>query len=129
MFVLSKYYYDSSSSIFVGVIVTILIYAALFILNSFIFYNYLVFMHMEGRIIDIYTRVTADAGYFFIPFDNEVSARYLRWVITKAKRDNVSGKSNTKHAAVTSHTVTDSSRGYLRKLTHISIFRRSTQKR
>ncbi len=125
MFTLTNYYQRSANSGIIGAIVTVLIYLALMVLNSFIFYNYLVFLHMEGRIIDIYTRVTADASYFFIPMDNEVSARYLRWVIAKVKHDN-SVAHSSKHAAVTSHTVIDASAGYQRKLSHISIFRRST---
>ena len=117
----------ATGSGFVGIIIIMLVYASILILNTFIFYNYLVFYHMEGRLIDIYTRVSADETHFFIPFDNEVSARYLRWVIAKLRLENAAkgGSSiSTKHAAITYHTVTNPEGDYRRDVTHISIYRR-----
>ncbi len=128
MFALYYYYSKYEGSGVVGVFMTIFIYAALLVLNAFIFYNYLVFLHMEGRLIDIYTRVTAETSQFFIPLDNEVSSRYLFWVITKAKAENAFTPGDIRRrAAVTFHTVTDPIGNYIKKLCHISIYRKSTR--
>jgi len=128
MFILGGYYIKAGDSAFVGVLIIILIYSGLLLMNTLIFYNYLVFLHMEGRLIDIYTRVTADPTYFFVPLDNEVSARYLRWVIQKVKIDNAAAlKENllgTKHFAITYHEVTDPEGNYKKNLTHITIYRK-----
>ena len=47
-------------------------------MNLFIFYNYIVFIHMDGRLSDIYMRISGKANRFFLPMDSEVSYNYLR---------------------------------------------------
>ena len=123
---LFMYYRKIGDSGVISIFIITFVYVGLLVLNTFIFYNYLVFLHMEGRLIDIYARATADPSYFFIPFDNEVSSRYLRWIITKIKFENsmIRGNENTKHAAITYHTVTDPDGNYKKNLTYISIYRR-----
>ena len=66
---------------------------------------------MEGRVIDIYNRVTSKAS--FIPFDNEVSERYLRWVFFKAKK-------SKKKISITRYTVMD--KNYTKIIEHIAIY-------
>jgi hypothetical protein len=129
MFKLYNYYSNADGNGSVGAIITIFIYAALIILHAFLFYNYLVFLHNEGRIIDIYMRVTGDSKLFFIPLDNEVSARYLRWLLAKVELQNRALNSDSysrKHASVTHHTVQDKSTGYLKEITYIAIYRTRT---
>lgn len=124
---LYKHYNDLENSGGIGVLIIIIVYGGILLLNGLLFYNYLVFLHMDGRIIDIFTRVTAKNNYFFVPLDNEVSARYLRWVVTKVRLE------NRKHArrgeaagskvfAVTAHAVSDL--GFEKKVVHVSIYRR-----
>ncbi len=126
-----NYYEDTDGSGVIGVIITIIMYSGILILNCFVFYNYLVFLHMEGRIIDIFNRVTADVHCFFIPYDNEVSARYLRWIIAKIQHENDNLRGATqygmKHAAVTYHTVTNEREGVREETTYICVYRRSTR--
>lgn len=100
--------------------------------NSLGFYNYLVFLHFEGRIIDIYTRVTAPRKYFFVPLDNEVSARYFTWVVTKVKLANkkyerAGGLVGQKKFSITYNKVTETVKDYKRKVNHIVIYRRNAQ--
>lgn len=97
-------------------------------INGFIMFNYLVYIHIEGRVIDIFTRVTGDVGHFFVPFDNEVSARYLQWIISRLKKENASIRgtlTGTKHAAVTYHFVENIHQGIKVKITHILTYKRS----
>lgn len=122
-------YYSRSKSLWVGILIIIVLYIAILLFNCFIFYNYLVFLHMEGRIIDVYTRVTAESSHFFIPYDNEVSARYLKWVLSKTRKETkviAPGKVITsKHIAVTYHSVTDPSGKFKEDITYIIIYKKS----
>jgi len=72
----------------VGIILTVLLYLFLLFLNTGIFYFYLVFVHMNGRVIDLYYRLSGDINNFFIPKDDEISLNYLKWVCHKAIKRN-----------------------------------------
>ena len=50
----------------------------MFIINIFFFYNYIVFVHNDARIHDIYMRISGLGKGYHIPFDNEVSWNYLK---------------------------------------------------
>ena len=50
----------------------------MFIINIFIFYNYIVFVHNDARIHDIYMRISGLGKGYHIPFDNEISWNYLK---------------------------------------------------
>jgi hypothetical protein len=69
---------SSSSSGFIGFFLTFIVHMGILILNLFIFYNYIVFVHNDGRLADIYMRISGKMRDFFIPEDNEVSFNYLR---------------------------------------------------
>ena len=82
-------YYDKRDGVgTVGVVLQILIYFFLIMVNSFLFYFYLVWIHMNGRVIDLYIRLNGDINAFFIPRDEEVSLNYLKWVCHKAIKHN-----------------------------------------
>ena len=57
-------------------------------LNASIFYQYMIFIHMNGRILDLYKRLSGSMKSFFIPHDNEVSLKYIQWVVERAKKKN-----------------------------------------
>ena len=71
-----------------GIILTIFTYIILTFLNLLVLYYYLIFVHMGGRVIDIYQRLSGNVQHFFLPHDNEVSLNYLKWVCAKALRFN-----------------------------------------
>lgn len=48
------------------------------ILNFFIFYNYIAFVHCDARLSDIYLRISGIGRGYHIPYDNEVSWNYLK---------------------------------------------------
>ena len=56
--------------------------------NATLFYLYLIFIHMNGRVIDLYIWLNGDINAFFIPWDDEVSRNYLKWVCHKALKYN-----------------------------------------
>jgi hypothetical protein len=74
---LYSYYEKTEKSGEVGLFVTILIQFGILIFNCYIFYNYIVFIHCDARIKDIYLRISGLGKGYYIPEDNEVSWNYL----------------------------------------------------
>jgi hypothetical protein len=68
----------------VGAIMTFFIYLCLFCLCLLCMYIYILYIHLNGRLIDVYTRITGPDSIFFVPYDSEVSEKYLKWVCFKA---------------------------------------------
>lgn len=52
--------------------------------SGVLFYEYLVYYHRNGRIIDLWRRVTSNEGEFYIPDDFEISLEGLKLVCQKA---------------------------------------------
>ena len=72
----------------VGAYISAFLTFVITIVTSFIWYRYMIGYYMNGRIIDLYRRLSGQYKAFFIPIDNEVSLNYLKWVITRAKKKN-----------------------------------------
>ena len=58
----------------------------MFIVASILFYNYLLLQHFNGRVWDLYWRLSALEQDIFVPEDLELSTSELRWVCSKAAR-------------------------------------------
>ena len=43
---------------------------------------------MHGRILDLYRRLNGTYKQFFLPHDNEVSLKYLQWVLERYRQKN-----------------------------------------
>mmetsp|Transcript_17229 Transcript_17229/g.30997 ORF Transcript_17229/g.30997 Transcript_17229/m.30997 type:complete len:738 (-) Transcript_17229:3038-5251(-) len=84
-FKLYFFFQRNEGSGMIGIMMTIFIYIGLVGLSSFFVYNYMLFVHMNGRLLDVYMRLSSEESYFFLPHDAEVSARYLEWVCYKAR--------------------------------------------
>jgi hypothetical protein len=50
-----------------GIILTVLLYFATFIISSLLVYEYLVYVHKDARILDLWRRVKGSAEEFFMP--------------------------------------------------------------
>jgi hypothetical protein len=72
----------------VGIYLTVFLIFGMMTLNASIFYQYMIFIHMNGRILDLYKRLSGSMKTFFVPHDNEVSLKYVQWVVERAKRKN-----------------------------------------
>eukprot|EP00347_Sterkiella_histriomuscorum_P004362 403360744 len=94
-FKLYNFYYKRQGNGLVGIYITVFLIFAMTVINGFIFYNYMVFVHQNGRILDLYIRLTGSIKSFFIPHDNEVSINYLKWVVKRMKRRNFVIKSSS----------------------------------
>lgn len=95
-FALYKFYYERDGTGLVGIYLTFFLYFGITVLNVFIFYNYMIFVHMNGRILDLYKRLNGSISLFFVPNDNEVSLKYVQWVVKRAKKKNFILKSYEK---------------------------------
>lgn len=58
------------------------------VLTGFIFYSFMVNRYMNGRVLDLYRRLSGQYKDFFIPMDTELSKKYLQWVMMRAKKLN-----------------------------------------
>ena len=76
---LPNFYEKAEDSPIAGYIVALVIYIFFVIVNIMIFYNYIIYLHLNGRLQDIYVRLLGDPRVFFIPDDNEMSLRHLLW--------------------------------------------------
>jgi hypothetical protein len=68
-----------------GIFLTVVITASMTVFMVFLLYTYLLHIHMNGRMLDVYYRLHGDESVFFVPDDMEISVRTLRWVIEQAK--------------------------------------------
>ena len=70
----------------VGAYLTVFMIMTLTIFTGYLWYRFMVGYYMNGRILDLYRRLSGAYKAFFIPMDHEVSLKYLQWVITRAKK-------------------------------------------
>jgi len=78
LFKLYNYYEKAENSGFIGLFLTLLVEFFLLIVNIFIFYNYIAFVHCDARISDIYMRISGLGRGYYLPEDNEISWTYLK---------------------------------------------------
>uniref|UniRef100_A0A0G4HE00 Uncharacterized protein n=1 Tax=Chromera velia CCMP2878 TaxID=1169474 RepID=A0A0G4HE00_9ALVE len=112
----------------VGAIVTAFIFITMSFFCLFCYYTYLLNLHLNGRIRDVYNRLVGEVGNFFVPFDSEVSERQLRFVCMKAKEwQGITGE--VRKIEVTDYVVRDEDKlGPEERSTHIAIFTVSKDK-
>ncbi len=67
-----------------GLFIMLMIYIGTSVLAALTLYEYLVHIHRDGRILDIWRRINAPAEEFFIPHDYEVSSEELTSICSKA---------------------------------------------
>ena len=84
-FKLSTYFSAQEGSAIPGAILTCFFDLFLFLLSAFVLYQYLLHIHMNGRMLDVFRRLHAPNAAFFAPDDLEVSVRNLRWILAQAK--------------------------------------------
>jgi len=77
---------DEENGGIVGVFYVLIVYAITTAAAAAACYGYLVHVHMNGRVIDTFSRINADAEDLFVPHDFEVSIEELDHIVAKAKR-------------------------------------------
>uniref|UniRef100_A0A670I732 Orofacial cleft 1 candidate 1 (pseudo n=2 Tax=Podarcis muralis TaxID=64176 RepID=A0A670I732_PODMU len=69
-----------------GILITLLLYTMLFLISSTSLYLYLMRMHNEGWLLDIFKRIQSDEATLFVPFDLEISNQELSYIVKKAEQ-------------------------------------------
>ena len=72
----------------VGVYLCVFMTSIITLITTYFWYRFMVGYYMNGRILDLYRRLSGNYKAFFVPMDHEVSMKYLQWVITRAKKKN-----------------------------------------
>uniref|UniRef100_A0A3Q2ZRT7 Orofacial cleft 1 candidate 1 n=1 Tax=Kryptolebias marmoratus TaxID=37003 RepID=A0A3Q2ZRT7_KRYMA len=80
------HFYRADQSGAAGVIITLFLYAVHFLLSVTILAVYLLRFHNDGRMLDIFQRLTAKEGVYFLPHDLELSNQELSYVVKKAEQ-------------------------------------------
>ncbi|XP_074549949.1 uncharacterized protein ofcc1 isoform X3 [Halichoeres trimaculatus] len=80
------HFYRADQSGAAGVIITFFLYAVLFLLSTTILYIYLLRFHNNGRMLDVFQRLTAKEGAYFLPEDLELSNQELSYIVKKAEQ-------------------------------------------
>ncbi|KAA0171596.1 hypothetical protein FNF28_00529 [Cafeteria roenbergensis] len=90
----------------VGVVLTLFIYAVLMLLAGFLLYAFMLNLHLDGRMLDLYRRIHGPESAFHAPHDLELSARELRWVVERSRRWR-SAQGTMRRVAVCQYVLTD----------------------
>uniref|UniRef100_A0A673B710 Orofacial cleft 1 candidate gene 1 protein n=1 Tax=Sphaeramia orbicularis TaxID=375764 RepID=A0A673B710_9TELE len=80
------HFYRADQSGAAGVIITLFLYAVLTLLSITILSIYLLRFHNDGRMLDIFQRLTASEGTYFVPQDMELSNQELSYIVKKAEQ-------------------------------------------
>ena len=120
---LYNFYNNIDNSGIVGIFIILFLYFGLLIINAFLLYTYLLYIHMDGRIIDIYVRMTADDSQYYVPNDSEVSAQYLKTVLNKIKTENQGQFSNPILVSILHYDIKDPSSEKEKRFTYISLYK------
>ncbi|XP_034022118.1 uncharacterized protein ofcc1 [Thalassophryne amazonica] len=80
------HFYRSDQSGSAGVIITLFLYAVHFLLSLTIMFIYLLRFHNDGCMLDVYQRLTAKEGAYFVPQDMELSNQELSYIVKKAEQ-------------------------------------------
>lgn len=79
----SRYHRDEGSGI-TGLFITFMLYFSTIVGSLLLLYEYLVRVHKDARILDIWRRINASAEDLFIPLDFEISLDELRTICASA---------------------------------------------
>ncbi|XP_036073312.1 uncharacterized protein ofcc1 [Oryzias melastigma] len=80
------HFYRADRSGAAGVIITLFLYGVHFLLSITILSIYLLRFHNDGRMLDVFQRLTAKEGKYFLPQDLELSNQELSYIVKKAEQ-------------------------------------------
>ncbi|XP_044195851.1 uncharacterized protein ofcc1 isoform X2 [Thunnus albacares] len=80
------HFYRADQSGAAGVIITLFLYAVLLLLSITILSIYLLRFHNDGRMLDVFQRLTAKEGTYFLPQDLELSNQELSYIVKKVEQ-------------------------------------------
>ncbi|XP_062235994.1 uncharacterized protein ofcc1 [Platichthys flesus] len=80
------HFYRADQSGAAGLVITLFLYAVVFLLSITILSIYLLRFHNDGHMLDIFQRLTAKEGTYFLPQDLELSNQELSYIVKKAEQ-------------------------------------------
>ncbi|XP_010789714.1 uncharacterized protein ofcc1 [Notothenia coriiceps] len=80
------HYFRVDQSGAAGVIITLFLYAVIFLLSVTILFINMLRFHNDGRMLDVFQRLTAKEGTYFLPQDLELSNQELSYIVKKAEQ-------------------------------------------
>ncbi|KAM7390659.1 hypothetical protein PAMA_008716 [Pampus argenteus] len=80
------HFYRADQSGAAGAVITLFLYAVLLLLSITILFIYLLRFHNDGRMLDVFQRLTAKEGTYFLPQDLELSNQELSYIVKKAEQ-------------------------------------------
>ncbi|XP_050826658.1 uncharacterized protein LOC103815122 isoform X3 [Serinus canaria] len=69
-----------------GALITVMLYTILFMISSTVLYLYLLRLHSEGWLLDVFRRIHGEEGTFFVPLDLEISIQELSYIMKRAEQ-------------------------------------------
>lgn len=69
-----------------GIFLTVCLYLIFMFTASVIFYIYFLKWHMNGRMLDVYQRLSGKDDDYFLPYDMEISNEELNFIVKKAEQ-------------------------------------------
>jgi len=117
---------DEGSGI-IGGFLTAFLFMAMFMLAAFVLYLFLLHVHLDGRMLDVYRRLNGMESAFFVPHDFELSPEELRWIVTKARKWR-GARGVHKRIAVCTYELTDPlDPAFQEVTTHLIIYKAATE--
>ena len=121
-FKLGERFYETEGTSIPGFLVTAVAFTVLFVFAGVVYYNYLLALHFNGRVWDLYWRLSSYEESFFVPEDMEISVGELRWICSKAARWRGS-KGEKRKCAVVEYVLTDPLAPTFKEVTtHLAIY-------
>lgn len=77
--------HDEGSGI-TGLLITLIMYVGTTVMASFLLYEYFIYVHRDGDILDLYRRINGNQEEFFIPNDYEITRDELLSICASAKK-------------------------------------------
>jgi hypothetical protein len=106
----------------VGVILTVFMYIVVALVALFLLYWYLLHLHLNGRMVDLFRRLHAEEDRFTVPHDFETSPSELQWIVSRAQRWR-GPRGTTRKVAVCDYVLTDPlDPGFREVTTHLIIY-------
>jgi hypothetical protein len=105
-----------------GILLTAVLAIILSSLGLFFMYHYIQHLHFNGRMLDLYHRLTGTGMNFYLPEDFEISLRVLSYIVDRAKEyKGIHG--HTRQMSVTAYKTLDHlDTSFCEQQYHISIY-------
>lgn len=117
----SRFNWEEGSGV-VGIVLYIILTLVLMTFCIILFYHYVLHLHCNGRMLDVYMRIHQHQDAFFLPHDFEMPQKEVEWICDKAKRW-IGAKGQKRRVAVCDYELRDPlDLKFVETTTHIAIY-------